>query len=137
MKCPKTLLAAVVFAACCGCTSVHSAKTFNNVLVDGARTPMETVEIENSGWLVFNCLPIASGNPERPGRNSCRWFRNTVTLDNNMTVLRAHMAESGVDEVANLTSHFTDESYLVFLLKRRACHTSAVLLAPEQTEERK
>ena len=36
-----------------------------------------------------------------------------------------------ITEVANLTTHCSDEKYLVFILARRAYHTSAVLLKPE------
>ena len=41
------------------------------------------------------------------------------------------MLRERVAEVANLTSHRSDEKYLVCLLARRAYHTSAVLLQPE------
>ena len=121
---------ATLFALVCGCTTINSTTAFNGVNVDGARTPVETVEIENSGWFLFTCIPIASGNPARPNAVSCKWFKNTVKLKNNIDVLHAHMKERDVDEISNLTSHCEDEKYLVFLLARRSYHTSAVLLAP-------
>ncbi len=110
-----------------GCTTVLKSKEFGDVKVDGT-TPVATVEIENSVWLLFNFIPVASGNPAHPNSNKCKLFRNTVNLPNNMEVLRAEMANEGVHEVANLTSHYADEKYLFFLLARRACHTSAVLV---------
>lgn len=113
-----------------GCMVYRTTTAFNGVNVDGGRQPVETLEIENSGWFLFTCLPIISGNPDQPNHNSCRWFRNTVHLENNVKVLHARMKEQGVTEVANLTSHWEDEKYLVFLLARRAYHTSAVLLKP-------
>ena len=39
-----------------------------------------------------------------------------------------NLADEGVTKVTNLTSHYTDEKYFFFLLARRACHTSAVLV---------
>ena len=111
-----------------GCTTVLKSKEFGDVKVDGGATPVATVGIENSVWLLLNCIPLASGSPEHPNSYKCRLFRNTVNLPNNMEVLRAEMAREGVREVANLTSHYADEKYLFFLLARRACHTSAVLI---------
>ena len=111
-----------------GCTTVLKSKEFGDVKVDGGATPVATVEIENSVWLLFNFIPIASGSPAHPNSYKCKLFRNTVNLSNNMEVLRAEMANEGVHEVANLTSHYADEKYLFFLLARRACHTSAVLV---------
>ncbi len=116
---------------CTGCTSVHMTKSFNHVRVDGGARPTTTVEIENSGWYLLSFIPIASGDIENPNENSCTWFSNTVTLENNIRVLKGVMQHERVREVANLTSHCSDEKYLVFILTRRAYHTSAVLLQPE------
>jgi hypothetical protein len=128
---------AAILALLCGCTTINSTAAFNGVNVDGARIPVETVEVETSGWFLFTCIPIASGNPARPNAVSCRWFTNTVKLKNNIDVLHARMKERGVDEVSNLTSHCEDEKYLVFLLARRSYHTSAVLLAPKPASSSK
>ena len=122
---PLALVAALLAS---GCTTVLKSKEFGDVKVDGGATPVAAVEIENSVWLLFNFIPLASGSPAHPNSNKCKLFRNTVNLPNNMNVLRAEMAEEGVHEVANLTSHYADEKYLFFLLARRACHTSAVLV---------
>ena len=124
----------VLFSA--GCTTVRSTAIFNGVNADGGRRPIETVEIQNSGWFLLTFIPIASGNPERPNKNSCCWFSNTVHLENNIKVLDEHMRRHGVFEVANLMSHCEDEKYLVFLLARRAYHTSAVLLEPLPDEKK-
>ena len=118
--------AAALFA--CGCTTVLKSKEFGDVKVDGGATPVAAVEIENSVWLLFNFIPLASGSPAHPNSNKCKLFRNTVNLSNNMDVLKAEMASEGVTKVTNLTSHYTDEKYFFFLLARRACHTSAILV---------
>ena len=130
---PLALVAALLAS---GCTTVLKSKEFGDVKVDGT-TPVATVEIENSVWLLFNFIPLASGSPAHPNSNKCKLFRNTVNLPNNMEVLRAEMAEEGVHEVANLTSHYADEKYLFFLLARRACHTSAVLVKSDANDKGK
>ena len=126
----KRLIPLAVAAAllASGCTTVLKSKEFGNVKVDGGTTPVAAVEIENSVWLLFNFIPVASGSPDHPNSYRCKLFRNTVNLPNNMEVLRAEMVSEGVSEVVNLTSHYADEKYLFFLLARRACHTSAVLI---------
>ena len=53
-----------------GCASVRTTRVFNGVKVDGGYTPLATVSIENTGWFLFNAIPLASGNPggaEFPG----------------------------------------------------------------------
>ena len=129
------LLALALFGA--GCTSVHVTRSFNGVRVDGGRQPAATVEVENSGWFLLTFIPLASGNPQAPNEIDCQWFTDTVTVGNNIKVLKAVMRRERVTEVANLTTHCSDEKYLVFILARRAYHTSAVLLkpAPQSTVE--
>ena len=122
---PLALVAALLAS---GCTTVLKSKEFGDVKTDGGSTPVAAVEIENSVWLLFNFIPLASGSPAHPNSNKCKLFRNTVNLPNNMKVLRAEMEQEEVTKVANLTSHYSEESYLFFLLARRACHTSAVLV---------
>ena len=127
--------AAALFA--CGCTTVLKSKEFGDVKTDGGSTPVAAVEIENSVWLLFNFIPVASGSPDHPNLNRCKVFRNTVNLPNNMKVLEKEMACEGVEKVVNLTSHYTSESYLFFLLARRACHTSAVLVKSDAKDRGK
>ena len=128
-----SLFAAALLA--CGCTTVLKSKEFGDVRTDGGSTPVATVEIENSVWLLFNFIPVASGSPDHPNLNKCKLFRNTVNLPNNMKVLQSEMEREGVTEVANLTSHYSEESYLFFLLARRACHTSAVMVKSDANEK--
>ncbi len=132
-----TSLAAAVALLACGCTTVLKSKEFGDVRTDGGSTPVAAVEIENSVWLLFNFIPVASGSPDHPNLNRCKVFRNTVNLPNNMKVLEKEMACEGVEKVVNLTSHYTSESYLFFLLARRACHTSAVMVTSDATDKGK
>ena len=132
-----TSLAAAVALLACGCTTVLKSKEFGDVRTDGGSTPVAAVEIENSVWLLCNFIPVASGSPDHPNLNRCKVFRNTVNLPNNMKVLEKEMACEGVEKVVNLTSHYTSESYLFFLLARRACHTSAVMVTSDATDKGK
>ena len=131
---PLALVAALLAS---GCTTVLKSKEFGDVKVDGGATPVAAVEIENSVWLLFNFIPVASGSPDHPNLNKCKLFRNTVNLSNNMKVLQAELDQEEVTKVANLTSHYTEESYLFFLLARRACHTSAVLVKSDAKDRGK
>ena len=132
-----TSLAAAVALLACGCTTVLKSKEFGDVKADGGSTPVAAVEIENSVWLLFNFIPVASGSPDHPNLNRCKVFRNTVNLSNNMKVLLSELEQEEVTKVANLTSHYTEESYLFFLLARRACHTSAVMVTSDATDKGK
>ena len=116
-----------------GCTTVRYSTTFHGVKVEDGETPLEIVEIENSGWEVFKFIPLASGNPQKPNRLSCRWFSNTVTLQNNLNLLEQEMKTRVATRFTNLTSRNSEESFLFILLTRNAYHTSAVLLKDEDT----
>ena len=91
------------------------------------------VVVENTGWYFLNFIPLASGNPERPNRCSCRLFRQTTTLESNMKMLEAEAARRGAVDIVNANSSWTDESVLFILFKRHMCQTSAELIIP--TEE--
>ncbi len=117
-----------------GCTSVHITKSLNDVRVDSGALPAMTLEIENSGWFLLSCIPLASGNPQKPNRVSSCLFSNTVTVKSNIDVLRSIMMREQIRDVANLTSHYQEEKFLFFLFARRAYHTSAVLIQPESRQ---
>lgn len=128
----RPLLASCALLAAAGCMSVQTTRAFNGVAVEDGRTPVLTAEIKNSGWYLLTFIPIASGDVDAADAGGgCRWFTDTVTVENNLKILQSIMLRERVAEVANLTSHRSDEKYLVCLLARRAYHTSAVLLLPE------
>ena len=122
----KILLAAVF--ACSGCATIHRANDYHGMGIEDGEAPLETVEIENTGWLLIKCIPLGSGDPHHPNEKTCRFFRNTVTLQNNLEMLEDEMERVGATRVANLTSRKTDESMFILLLTRRSYHSSAVLL---------
>ena len=122
----KLLLA--VALACSGCATINRANDYHGMGIEDGEAPLETIEIENTGWLLFKCIPLGSGDPLRPNEKTCRFFRNTVTLQNNLEMLEDEMERIGAKRVENLTSRKTDESMFILLLTRRSYHSSAVLL---------
>ena len=124
----KRRLLAAVLILCAGCATINTADDYHGMGVENGETPIETVEIENTGWLLFQFIPIGSGDPLYPNKNTCRLFKNTVTLQNNLDILKGEMERTGATRLANLNSRKTNESILFILFTRRAYHTSAVLL---------
>jgi uncharacterized protein YceK len=124
----KTFAALIALAICSGCGSVTTTHNHHDVNVEGDETPIETVMIENTGWTLFNVIPIGSGNPNLPNECSCRLFEDTTTLQNNLDMLEREMKRVGATRIVNLYSKTLDESIFFLLFTRTACHTSAVLL---------
>lgn len=115
-------LAALVLG---GCASVE----FSN---SGGR---EMVVVSNSSWYLFNLIPIASGNPEKVNRMSCRLFSETATLENNLRILDRIVGETGAKTVKSLKSFWNDESVFIILMKRHVIHTSAELVCETADEK--
>ena len=111
-----------------GCASIRHSDIFHGVKMEDDETPLEMVEIENSGWKLFKFIPIASGDTLHPNKCGCRWFQDTVTLQNNLKLLEIEMKERGATRFANLTSRNSEETFLFIVLTRNAYHTSALLL---------
>ena len=62
----KAIAALTVMAVCAGCATITTSHNHHDVNVEGDETPIETVMIENTGWTLFNVIPIGSGDPDRP-----------------------------------------------------------------------
>lgn len=86
------------------------------------------VSIQNSGWELFSCIPLACGDPDRPNRKTCRWFTDTITLENNVKMLERAMKATDATGYKNLSSSIVDETVFFILLNRRVYHTSAELV---------
>ena len=130
----RTFLCAVVGALLLsGCATIRHSNTFHGVKVEDGEIPLEIVEIENSGWEMFKFIPLGSGDTRYPNRLACRFFMDTVTLQNNLNLLEMEMKAKGVRRFTNLVSRNSEESFLFILLTRNAYHTSAVLLKDEDT----
>ncbi len=115
----KLLSCAALFAVLLtsGCAIIKTSS-------EGGR---EMVAIENSGWYLFDFIPIASGNPEAPNARDFVFARQTTTLDNNIRMLESEMKRRGFTRYRDLVSYSADESYLFILLQRHTLYTSAEL----------
>ena len=116
----RRALIAIAALALAGCASVRHCDV-------GGR---HMVVIDNTGWYFLNVVPLASGNPDRPNSCSCRLFRQTTTLENNMKMLDREAKERRATGVKNVNSSWTDEAVLFILFKRHMCQTSAELIIP-------
>ncbi|MBO7236630.1 MAG: hypothetical protein J6V45_00925 [Kiritimatiellae bacterium] len=94
------------------------------------------VVVSNSGWYLFNLIPIASGNPEKVNKVSCSLFSETATLENNYKILDDIIKSSGAKSVKSLKSFWNDESIFVILMKRHVIHTTAELVFDEDGEKK-
>lgn len=122
------LIALLAILAMAGCATVTTAHNHYGVNVEGGEAPIESVVIENTGWKIFNFIPIGGGNPEKPNRCSCRLFEDTTKLQSNLDMLEMEMKSVGATRIVNLCSRKIDESVFILLFTRTACRTSAVLL---------
>ncbi len=128
MKTTLPIFALATAMLLAGCATIRQSKIFHGVKVEDGETPLETVEIENSGWELFKFIPLGSGDPRYPNKSSCRLFMDTVTLQNNLDMLEKEMMATGATRFTNLTSRNSEETFLFIVLTRNAYHTSAVLL---------
>jgi hypothetical protein len=63
-------LALILLATLVGCATVDvvPADTMHGQsLTDGEATPIAHVTTSNWGWYLFKSIPLATGNPEKPG----------------------------------------------------------------------
>lgn len=123
---PAAALAAALLAS--GCLTSEVSHAPDGVPGDGGEEHMMTVEIENTGWFLFDCIPIACGNPGGLDKCSTSVFSDTLSLQTNIDALGRILEREGAYSIGTLASHEESEYVLIFLLSRRAVHTSATLM---------
>ena len=124
----RLLVLSLAAALVCGCATVKR--------LDGSRCtppregvePVSAVHIMNTNWLLLSLIPIVSGDPQRPNEDASRWFYDTVTLQNQMSMLESEVRRAGASRAENVFTVCTNESVFMFLLQREKMHTSAVLV---------
>ena len=119
---------ALAFALLCGCSSVKRISDFRGVKVEDGLEPIEVVDVYNTNWLLLSLLPIASGDPDNPDGWTTCFFRNTVTVENQLKMLENEARRVGASRAVNVTTSSTDESAFLILFLREKYHTSAVLV---------
>lgn len=123
----KATFGLALAATLCGCATVTRLKTPADMKVDGA-TPVESVEITNSAWYLLSCIPLFSGDVDRPNMGGCCLFQDTLTLPNQLKMLEAEVKRVGATRAIGVTTTTAEESICFFLVKHWRGHTSAVLV---------
>lgn len=123
-----------------GCTSVKRLTDFRGVKVEDGLEPVEVVDIYNTNWLLLSLLPIASGDPANPDGWTTKFFRDTVTAENQMRMLEAEMARVGATRAVDVATVTNDESAFLIAFLREKIHTTAVLVrdgspSPREAED--
>lgn len=127
MNLPKSVFGLTLVAMLCGCASVTPLKTPAGMKVDGVE-PIESVEVSNSAWYLFSCIPLFSGDPNSPNVGTCKLFRNTLTLQNQLKMLEDEAKRVGATRAIDVTSVSYEETIFFFVFEHRRGHTSAVLV---------
>ena len=99
----------------------------------GARTAegdeiVETVQVMNSSWSLLCLLPLASGDVDSPDCVSCRPFRDSVNVENQVKMIEDEARRCGAARATHVVTYEDDEDVYLLLLLRRKIHTSAVLV---------
>jgi hypothetical protein len=116
-----------------GCLTTQLSEAMRGSVGPGGCRHHLTAEVCNTGWFLFDYIPLVCGNPSFPDKASCRFFTNTLNLQNNLQVLDEIIARENGTVIGSVTSHQEGEGFLVFLVTRRSYHTSATLLRPRPT----
>jgi len=124
----RRLALSAAAALVCGCATVKRLDGSRCAPVREGCEPVSAVHIMNTNWMLLSFIPIASGDPQHPNEKSCLWFRDTVTLRNQMVMLESEVRRAGASRAENVFTECNSESVFVFLLQREKMHTSAVLV---------
>ncbi len=104
---------------CAGCSSVRISHEGGHTMAD----------IANSGWFLFNVIPLASGNPAKPGNSfTCSLFSDTVTMSSNMQLLNYALEQENAVAAKDIVSYVTEENILFIVAKHKVLRTSAELV---------
>ena len=126
MKTASALAVAAFLAGCATVSKVDGAKCVSEV--SHSSNVVECVQVFNSGWKLFSCIPLASGDPKNPNLPTCHFFTNTVTLQNQVEMLEAEARRVGARKADNVITSYSSERVLLFLLLREKIITSAMLV---------
>ena len=123
-------LSAICLAAALvsGCATVDRLNGTKCATTADGMTAVESVQVMNTNWLLLSFIPLASGDPTQPDTATCRAFRNTVTLQNQLDMLDAEAKRVGATKAVNVETAYTDERVLFFLLLSEKMLTSATLV---------
>lgn len=114
----KRLALPILVLLLAGCATVNYSDKGGKTMVD----------VANTGWYLFNLIPVASGNPGAPNEADFKLFRQTTTLENNVRMLDYAATERNAAAIKDISTYTSDECIFILLFKRHIIHTSAELV---------
>ena len=88
----------------------------------------DVVTINNEGYFLFKCIPLASGDPDSPNMNRFIMFSDTLKVKTNMRLLAKETERMGAKDVSDIVTFTTEESVIPILFSRETFQTSARLV---------
>jgi len=85
--CPSKVFFLLLMGFASGCATVQTARRFDGIRLDGDKTPIATIAVENYGYYLFGIYPLIGGDPKYPNAITCKIFEDTVTVQNNLQML--------------------------------------------------
>ena len=127
-------LALLALLLSAGCMTTEMSHVLRDVPASAGKKHLMTVEVRNTGWFLFDFIPLVCGNPAHPDEFSSRFFSDTLTLQNNLNVMDRLLKREGASVFGSLTSHEEGEGFFTFVVTRKSFHTSATLVYPSLEE---
>ena len=116
-----------------GCSSVGLTSSYPSANAKLGERPVASLVVENNGYYLFSFIPLFAGDPGR--RHHTIFFKDTVTLENNVKMLEEEARKRGnvvLDELVTVGGDYCIP-YTVWLLSRRTISTSANLYSLDPT----
>lgn len=118
-----------------GCTTVQKSESFPKINEQSPIQPVASIVVENYGYYLFGIWPIWCGDVENPNSVGCDWFTDTVTIDNNVKLIKKE-ADSYGDDVSLgelKTEVETSGSFSAWILWRKIITTSACVFQIDES----
>lgn len=119
-----TLCFALLFA---GCTTMHISESFPKINELSPIQPAASIVVENYGYYLFGIWPIICGDVTKPNSASADWFTDTVTIDNNVKLVKREANKYGSEAILGdlKTEIESSGSFSAWILWRKIITTSA------------
>lgn len=118
-----------------GCATVQKSETFPKINELSPIQPVASIVVENYGYYLFGILPLWCGDIEEPNTAGCDWFTDTVTIDNNVKLIKkeADSYGDGVSLGELKTEVKTSGSFSAWILWRKIITTSACVFKIDES----
>lgn len=110
-----------------GCTTVQKSEAFPEINELSPIKPVASIVVENYGYYLFGVWPIWCGDVDNPNSASSELFTDTVTIDNNVRLIKKEAEVYGDDvSLGELKTEVeTSGSFSAWILWRKIITTSA------------